>query len=415
MRRRKRASSIINIVSKHIKYTLENLQILFSDITKLYRVQKETEQLKRERGDYFNIFNTIDLRYEEVRLHSAFIAELLNPRGSHGCSSLFLSSFLRIIGVDDDYINPKYCSLDIKERVIGAVTATEGGRIDIIIEDGKHAVIIENKINAGDQTNQMLRYHNYGHKEFPKGFELIYLTLDGHEPAKCSLGTGDYDYRVISYEEEIIEWLNKCYEIAKDNTLVQSVVAQYRELVKQITHTGMDAKYKEQLKKLALAPENVLAVGELLKIQGEWFESLLKEYIWGPLENFATSKGLKFDIDCSYGASGAWIYKPEWEYYALFIRTGRRGKWGKMYVGVSWYEEPNRNNKIFKKDYTQLNCLDCEPCDGWPYGYEYLRPDIQDWTYNITNRIVQGDVFRYIKIKFEEMLEEIEKRRLPMY
>ena len=129
---------------QRIKYILENLQNLFSDITKLYRVQKETEQLKRERGDYFNIFNTIDLRYEEVRLHSAFIAELLNPRGSHGCSYLFLSSFLRMIGISEEYINPKRCSLDIKERVIGTVTATEGGRIDIIIEDGKHAIIIEN-------------------------------------------------------------------------------------------------------------------------------------------------------------------------------------------------------------------------------------------------------------------------------
>ena len=402
-------------MSQRIKYILENLQNLFSDITKLYRVQKETEQLKRERGDYFNIFNTIDLRYEEVRLHSAFIAELLNPRGSHGCSYLFLSSFLRMIGISDEYINPKRCSLDIKERVIGAVTATEGGRIDIIIEDGKHAIIIENKINAGDQTNQMLRYHNYGHKQFPKGFELIYLTLDGHEPAECSLGIGDYDYRVISYEEEIIGWLNECYEIAKDNTLVRSVVAQYRELVKQITHTDMDTKYNEQLKKLALAPDNVRAVGELLKIQGEWFESLLKEYIWGPLEKFATLKGLKFGMDCSYGASGAWIYKPEWEHYALFIWTERKTDWNNMYIGVSWYKEPSRNKKIFKKDYTQLNCLDCEPCDGWPYGYEDLPYDIQNWTYNITNRIVQGDVFRHIKIKFEEMHEEIENRKLPMY
>lgn len=45
------------------------------------RIEREE---KRKRGELFNIFNVLDLRTNEVRTHSAFIAELLNPDGNHG-------------------------------------------------------------------------------------------------------------------------------------------------------------------------------------------------------------------------------------------------------------------------------------------------------------------------------------------
>ena len=160
----------------------ENVEILLSQVSSLHNETKRREESIREQGDLFNIFNIVGLRTEEVRLHSAFIAELLNPQGSHGASSLFLQAFLEQIGLNRGYLDYKKCSTNIVERIIGPVTKTEGGRIDIIIEDGKHAIIIENKIYATDQPNQLLRYHNYGKKMFPNGFCLLYLTLDGHEP-----------------------------------------------------------------------------------------------------------------------------------------------------------------------------------------------------------------------------------------
>ena len=184
---------------------------MLESISKLYEQEKKVEEKKREEGEFFNVFNTIGLRTEEVRLHSAFIAELLNPKGSHGLSQRFLQAFLEVIGVQDDYFDHRRCPCGIiTERWIGPKTEIEGGQIDIIIEDGKHAIIIENKIYAGDQTNQMLRYNNYGRKKFPDGYKLVYLTLDGHEPDKCSLGNAKFDYDTISYENEISKWLEKC-------------------------------------------------------------------------------------------------------------------------------------------------------------------------------------------------------------
>lgn len=41
-------------------------------------------------SENFNIFRILKLESSEVRLHSAFIAELLNPKGNHGQKDKFL-------------------------------------------------------------------------------------------------------------------------------------------------------------------------------------------------------------------------------------------------------------------------------------------------------------------------------------
>lgn len=391
---------------------MEKAQTILATISKLYDNEKQVEVERREKGEFFNVFNTIGLRTEEVRLHSAFIAELLNPKGSHGLSYHFLQAFLEIINLPKNYIDYHRCSQNIVERVIGRVTTdTEGGRIDIIIEDGNHAVIIENKIYACDQTNQMLRYNNYGRKNFPNGYELVYLTLDGHGPDDCSLGNDDYPF-IASYEKDIVKWLEKCYSISERKPLVQSVIKQYCELVKQITNTDMDTKYRNNLMSVMLAPENVIAVGEMLQLRDDWLNEIIDSYIWHPLEEYAKSKGMEFGISWEEGR--AWIHRKEWKCYGIFIKTDRKDDWNKMYIGISWYKEPNRKNKIYKKDYRHLNCLTCQPCDGWPYGWEYLPDELRNWEHDITEKIVKGEVFDCIKKKFEEILSEIEELQLPM-
>jgi len=394
---------------------METITIMLEAISKLYEQQKKVEEKKREEGECFNVFNTIGLRTEEVRLHSAFIAELLNPNGSHGLSHRFLQAFLELIETSDDYIDYRRCEqYNIVERVIGPVNdkGTEGGRIDIIIEDGNHAIIIENKIYASDQRNQMLRYDNYAKKEFPNGYKLIYLSLDGHEPDDCSMGNGYPECKIISYEKEIVEWLEKCYSISDGKPLVQSVIKQYCELVKQITNTDMDTTYK-----------NNIAVGEMLQLQDEWFGMILEKYIWDPLEKLAKQKKMLFgkvleDERGDWNGTGAWIYREEWKYYGVFIWTKNRKYWADMFVGVSWYKVPNRKNKICKKDRIncKLNCLNSfDPNDEeWPYGREFLQNDICNWNYEIIDKIVQGEVFDYIKKKFMEMISEIDELQLRM-
>ena len=59
------------------------------------RLQKVDEE--RKRGEWFNVFNVLGMSTDEVRTHSRFIAELLNPQGSHGCGDEFLKAFIKVI------------------------------------------------------------------------------------------------------------------------------------------------------------------------------------------------------------------------------------------------------------------------------------------------------------------------------
>ena len=116
------------------------IESILAEISEIYRKAEKNRLEKVKQGEFFNVFNTIGLRTEEVRLHSAFIAELLNPQGMHGLSSQFLEAFLKILGYPKDYLDIHKVSQDIKERFIGPVTDKEGGRIDIIINFGFNGI-----------------------------------------------------------------------------------------------------------------------------------------------------------------------------------------------------------------------------------------------------------------------------------
>jgi len=165
--------------------SLANLVHLLESIKRSLDHQSEVENL---RGDRFNIFSILRVESDENRLHSAFIAELLDAKGSHGMGAHFLARFLGVLkaaGVKRE--------LDITttrvavEKDIGRISAdgTQGGRIDILLEDGAgSSVSIENKIFASDQNNQVVRYTRYNSMRN----EVVYLTLLGQEPDDKSKG-----------------------------------------------------------------------------------------------------------------------------------------------------------------------------------------------------------------------------------
>ena len=389
------------------------IESLLSEITNLYKLAEKDKLERIKQGDFFNVFNTIGLRTEEVRLHSAFIAELLNPQGSHGLSNLFLQAFLKQMELPCDYVTE--AKGVIKERYIGRKTKKEGGRIDIIIEDGNHAVIIENKIYAEDQENQLLRYYNYGRKQYPKGFELVYLTLDGVAPDEKSLGKKDLPLNYISYKDDIVEWLEECVVIAQKKPLVEAVIIQYRELVKQITNTDMDTNYKEQLLETMLKPDNAIAMGEMLAVEEDWLSRIIDIYIWEPLKKYATSKNMHIGIETNTGDyTAAWIYKEDWKYYGILVCSESKFYWNNMYVCVGYYNKPNRSNLITKKDYQKFDCFEEDSVTGCPYGWEYLRENIRNWDPSITKEIVTKEVANYIIEKFEMILNEIEEKIIKM-
>jgi hypothetical protein len=244
-------------------------------------IGKYADQSKRE-GDNFNIFEVINLTSNEVRIHSRFLAELLNPNGSHGQDDLFLKQFVEINEITDfDSLNAQI----YVEKYIGSKTMTTGGRIDIYIEDQKgNSIIIENKIYAEDQENQLVRYHNYKPKN------IFYLTLFGISPSMSSYGNlqQDKDFKLISYRDDIAFWLNECKNLIKDKPLIHEGINHYLNLILHLTGQSNNkrmnneirdviTKNTDSLKTAARIEENYLNA----KIQIQWlfWKSLKKEFV----------------------------------------------------------------------------------------------------------------------------------------
>lgn len=224
-------------------------------------LQRELNKLKPvECVEAFNVFRTLRKESDEVQLHSRFIASLLDPSRDNplGLGDRPLELFLEQIGSQfhvgpNTRLTPGWRPYDW----------SEDKEIDILIEDKKEgfAIIVENKIYASDSNHpdrgQLEGYHRYiTGKDSDKRdktymdnqVEVYYLTLDGHEPSKESLGTKEKGYlhvsdihesrsvKLIQYRKEICGWLNELLSLneVSNRPYVTSAIEQYRNLVSEL-------------------------------------------------------------------------------------------------------------------------------------------------------------------------------------
>lgn len=301
---------------------------------------KEQRIEKFERGENYNIFNDLGFMSDEVHLHSMFLANLLNPKGSHGQRGKFLEAFLKMLQKSFSAISADNLELDITnasvevEKYIGRQTDSEGGRIDIYLTDGKHSIIIENKIYAVDQYHQMLRYWNYGMSQkgddTEKSFVLIYLTLDGCSPSKESLGEDlkENDIVCLSYKNDIRGWLDRCVELASRTPLVRETINQYISTIDILTNNVMEDN--KELLDILCKEENLDAIYDIANNKNIVVNRIINEVFIPKLRNLAESKGLIMGDNCTENWmeeswAGASFYNPKWKYLKLVFEFERRG------------------------------------------------------------------------------------------
>lgn len=95
-----------------------------------------------------NLFSILKMESNENATHSAFLGELLNPKGSHLKGNIFLKLFLATIHGHGKIFDVDSTQL-ILEKYIGIRNdeTKQGGRIDIYLKDKRgNSISIENKI-----------------------------------------------------------------------------------------------------------------------------------------------------------------------------------------------------------------------------------------------------------------------------
>ena len=365
-----------------------SIKELLSQLLPLHHAEQERLKKKKEEGKCFNVFSALNMCSDEVRLHSRLLATLLNPKANHGLENEFLKSFLTALGLPEDYIT--HCKEQIVERLIGEVTETNGGRIDIILEDRGHAVIIENKIYAGDQPNQLLRYHNYGVKTFGENnFKLVYLTLYGSDPSPYSLGREHFEFIKLSYEQNILKLLEKLVKTLPQKP-VHSTVEDYITIIKQLTHQDMDTKYQQSIIEEAIKYDNIDVTSELLLLQKQIGDKLRSDYIIKPL------KGLGFNE--RQDDNGA-LWKSLNSKRNLFIVI----KTDEAYWKEAWIAVASEDKTIPLQP--KLDCFTDEPTQNYPYGWSWISDNEGNNWHDIAQypAIGKEEVLKWIKNKISEI------------
>jgi len=375
------------------------------------------EKLRNE--NEFNIFTLLRNYNDEVNLHSRFIYELLNPNGTHRQENEFLASFLETLEIED---------FDLS----GIQVFKESGNIDILITNRNQAIILENKIWAGDQKRQLERYYNKIKKQGYEDIWIVYLTLNEDFPTKNSLGKLPEniinDFLItLSYSYHITEWLEKCISISSRKPLLRETIIQYNNLVQELTGKSMSKDQRKEVYALLSQQDNI---HKALTIASNWihvrwhlewdfwtdFESIIsEEYEILPIQKYSTST-LNSVIHKSrnrnpwYGIMFE-IFSVEEDRFCLFIERG----WNDLYYGVTILNNKKRDPKKhdeYSEFASKLNeFTDWEKEHVW-LGGNYLNPSINFTSFSneeTLNLIKKDYRNQYLKKNWSEIKKFIEK------
>ena len=381
-----------------------DIQQFFQEVASICALEQAQQEERNRKGENYNLFSILSIERYELK-HSALIANLLDPKGSHGCGDAFLRAFFEIAlkGTAYPFEN---CTLphSYTEYYTGPIAGDTGGRIDILVKSSHYGLIIENKIYAGDQDKQLTRYDNYGKETFgADGYLLVYLTLYGYDASKESTATKSAEevgYLRLSYAEDILRWLEQCARLAYDKPLVRESLNQYIRTIKQLTYQDMN---QEDIKKIInLAVDHPEVVATLSSKRDAIAQGIREKYIFAKLKEYADQKGWLYDdSESSYNEEEPKIRfrKEGWDGSIIISadsedKKSNYGWWINLWIGI--------DSKVTGAK--KLACLEKQSPE-YPMGWEYLTTP--NW-YSAENfPAMKTSVAQEIINKLNEIIEEL--------
>lgn len=219
------------------KEQMEGVPLL---LEKVGDVLKDIKKQMSE-GAGFNVFRLCGVDHYET-LHSKILAEFLNPQGRHGQRTLFLKRFQQMLKDHFKFEGEFSDSTSVTTEV-----AFGGDRLDILIEDEsrKSICVIENKIFAGEQPEQLERYSKWLDGECKRlnteheKCILLFLTLNGREA--CSIKAPEKYCRMAYVRNDdnknlpfLGKWIDLCCEKINSENAVRNTLEQYKKHINNL-------------------------------------------------------------------------------------------------------------------------------------------------------------------------------------
>jgi len=255
----------------------------------LQEAYEKSKDYLYEDSSRYNLLSIIEKDRDEAHIHSKIIYNLLSQNWEKKDKETFLTLFLKEIGIEDENIYDKNWEVSReKEYILGEKKA----RPDFVIESQYYIYIIEMKIDAKDQPEQLKNYKKIAEGEKKrknkKEYKLFYLTLDGHNASKKSIGEEEnleenqkVEYTNISFKEEILNWLGNCLKLVEGKENKLACINQYIASINKILGEK-EIKIKDNILKSSEDIKNAIVIYEKLnenlqKVLKNFFEELNKK------------------------------------------------------------------------------------------------------------------------------------------
>lgn len=325
-----------------------NLKKLLESVGTILKKQKELSKL---RGENFNVFSILKMESKENETHSAFLGELLNPKGSHLMGRVFLELFYDELPKLPNRTFDVASAKIMLEKNVGVKNLKNktGGRIDIYLWDKEgNTICIENKIYASDQEAQIERYVNHNKEKNA----VYYLTLNKQKAKEYT--AGDYKegehFIEIAYAVHIVNWLELCMEKSVEQPILRETIKQYILLIKKLTGTLTSNKMQTEVKNLIKA--NYLAAksieSSLWKVEQEHALIFLKEMKEVIQQELKESDGFVVTIDekLTDTYTGLHITHPKWNGIEMKLEGASKVPWSNSIFGIKAPEKNFDRDKL---------------------------------------------------------------------
>lgn len=314
----------------------------------------------------FNIFKILRNAHDEVNLHSKFIFELISSK-NHPFTNQFIDLFLEAI--EATQFDTESCNV-----------YKEYKNIDLLLTNKNQAIIIENKIWAGDQNKQLERYYNIIEREGYNDIQIFYLTPHGTPPSTQSLGTLKSDIPIkISYKYHIHDWLENCIQVSSKSPKIRETIIQYQNLIKELTGNSINMDERKELIDLLSENDNI---EKAFLIANNWIHvKWHTEWdFWNELEkkvlknsSYNTKNTHKFTAEklnnvIHQSRSRKPWYGLKWnigEYKDSEVFLAIERGFGNMYYGITVATKVRNEIAELIKDFCEVG--ESAPWSGWKY------------------------------------------------
>lgn len=278
---------------------METIRGLLNEVGfKIGTLREARNQFAAQLAPDFNLFDY--LRNDEMGV-SKVIADLLDPKGTHGQGGLFLHAFASLLG-------QSWITGTSEWRVVTEQQANGQRRIDVYLESDIGIIGIENKPWASDQKNQLNDYADHLKRiAAKKSWLLIYLC--NSEPStnsipKKKLEEYERDKKLIRLDfHSLVGWLNSC--AAQSRALVVRVfIEELAKFVRSNINGDLDmSEEKEVLDEIMKSPANIAAAFYVSNAMTALKQRLLRKF-HDDLKSQLEKKG--FHIVWDSGMSQGW-------------------------------------------------------------------------------------------------------------